>query len=50
MLRDYRQTRSLIGLVPQELTTDAFETVTATVSLSRGLFGNDQCVADLAVP
>ena len=39
VLRDYRQTRSLIGLVPQELTTDAFETVTATVSLSRGLFG-----------
>ncbi len=39
VLRDYRQTRSLIGLVPQELTTDAFETVTATVTLSRGLFG-----------
>ena len=39
VLRDYRQTRSLIGLVPQELTTDSFETVTATVSLSRGLFG-----------
>ena len=37
--RDYRITRSMIGLVPQELTTDAFETVWATVSLSRGLFG-----------
>ncbi|MBX3553000.1 MAG: ABC transporter ATP-binding protein, partial [Pseudolabrys sp.] len=36
--RDYRITRSLIGLVPQELTTDAFETVWATVSFSRGLF------------
>ncbi|RAG12786.1 multidrug ABC transporter ATP-binding protein, partial [Burkholderia multivorans] len=31
--------RELIGLVPQELTTDAFETVWATVSFSRGLFG-----------
>ena len=37
--RDYRRARSLIGLVPQELTTDAFETVLATVSFSRGLFG-----------
>jgi ABC-2 type transport system ATP-binding protein len=37
--RDYRVTRSLIGLVPQELTTDAFETVWDTVSFSRGLFG-----------
>ena len=36
---DYRAARSLIGLVPQELTTDAFETVWATVSFSRGLFG-----------
>src|SRR3954462_613468 len=36
---DYREARSLIGLVPQELTTDAFETVWATVSFSRGLFG-----------
>lgn len=36
---DYRQARSLIGLVPQELTTDAFETVWNTVSFSRGLFG-----------
>ncbi|MEO7339101.1 MAG: ABC transporter ATP-binding protein [Caldimonas sp.] len=39
ILRDYRAARSLIGLVPQELTTDAFETVWATVSFSRGLFG-----------
>ncbi len=37
--KDYRAARSLIGLVPQELTTDAFETVWATVSFSRGLFG-----------
>ena len=37
--RDYRITRSMIGLVPQELTTDAFETVWKTVSFSRGLFG-----------
>src|SRR6202040_4024571 len=37
--RDYRAARSLIGLVPQELTTDAFQTVWATVSFSRGLWG-----------
>ena len=37
--KDYRKTRALIGLVPQELTTDAFETVWNTVSFSRGLFG-----------
>ena len=36
---DYRAARSLIGLVPQELTTDAFESVFDTVSFSRGLFG-----------
>ena len=36
---DYRSARSKIGLVPQELTTDAFETVWATVNFSRGLFG-----------
>ena len=36
---DYRSARSKIGLVPQELTTDAFETVIATVTFSRGLFG-----------
>ena len=39
IVTEYRKTRSLIGLVPQELTTDAFETVWATVSFSRGLFG-----------
>ncbi len=39
IVRDYRAARSLIGLVPQELTTDAFESVWATVSFSRGLFG-----------
>jgi ABC-2 type transport system ATP-binding protein len=38
-VNDYRASRSLIGLVPQELTTDAFETVWNTVSFSRGLFG-----------
>jgi ABC-2 type transport system ATP-binding protein len=38
-VRDYRAARALIGLVPQELTNDAFETVWATVSFSRGLFG-----------
>ena len=37
--RDYRAARAKIGLVPQELTTDAFESVWATVSFSRGLFG-----------
>jgi ABC-2 type transport system ATP-binding protein len=37
--RDYRAARAKIGLVPQELSTDAFETVWATVSFSRGLFG-----------
>jgi len=39
IVRDFRAARSLIGLVPQELTTDAFETVWGTVSFSRGLFG-----------
>jgi ABC-2 type transport system ATP-binding protein len=39
IVRDYRAARSMIGLVPQELTTDAFESVWATVSFSRGLFG-----------
>src|SRR5260221_8039448 len=37
--RDYRAARSAVGLVPQELTTDAFESVWNTVSFSRGLFG-----------
>lgn len=39
IIDDYRASRELIGLVPQELTTDAFETVWATVTFSRGLFG-----------
>ena len=39
IVHDYRAARALIGLVPQELTTDAFETVWNTVSFSRGLFG-----------
>ncbi len=38
-ITDYRAARAMIGLVPQELTTDAFETVWATVSFSRGLWG-----------
>ncbi len=54
--RAYRAARSLIGLVPQELHTDAFETVLATVSFSRGLFGKprdaafiDQLLRDLSL-
>ena len=39
IIRDYRAARSLIGLVPQELSTDAFESVWATLRFSRGLFG-----------
>src|SRR5438270_11836857 len=39
IIASYRAARSMIGLVPQELATDAFETVWATVSFSRGLFG-----------
>jgi len=39
ILKDYRAARQAIGLVPQELSTDAFETVWATVRFSRGLFG-----------
>jgi ABC-2 type transport system ATP-binding protein len=39
IVQEYRVARAKIGLVPQELTTDAFETVWATVSFSRGLFG-----------
>ena len=38
-VREFRAARAIVGLVPQELTTDAFETVWATVSFSRGLFG-----------
>ncbi len=47
---DFRAARSMIGLVPQELTTDAFETVWATVTFSRGLFGkpkDDKKVEDI---
>jgi ABC-2 type transport system ATP-binding protein len=39
IVRDYRATRAMIGLVPQELTTDAFTSVWATTAFSRGLFG-----------
>ena len=39
IIREYRATRAMIGLVPQELTTDTFETVIGTVTFSRGLFG-----------
>jgi ABC-2 type transport system ATP-binding protein len=39
IVRDYRATRSKIGLVPQELSTDTFETVWSTLKFSRGLFG-----------
>ena len=39
IVADYRASRALIGLVPQELTTDAFESVRGTVAFSRGLFG-----------
>ena len=39
IVKDYRAARSLIGLVPQELHTDAFESVWGTVSFTRGLFG-----------
>ena len=43
--RDYRAARAMIGLVPQELHTDAFESVMATVSFSRGLFGRPKDTA-----
>lgn len=42
IVKDYRAARAAIGLVPQELSTDMFETVLATVSFSRGLFGCPQ--------
>jgi len=47
IVRDYRETRSRIGLVPQELHTDMFETVWATISFSRGLFGKSPSAAHL---
>jgi ABC-2 type transport system ATP-binding protein len=40
-VRDYRKARALVGLVPQELNTDAFETVRATTTFSRGLYGKN---------
>ncbi len=45
IIRDYKQARFKIGLVPQELTTDAFETVWNTVTYSRGLFGRGKNAA-----
>jgi ABC-2 type transport system ATP-binding protein len=47
IIEDYRAARSLIGLVPQEITTDTFETVSATVSFSRGLFGKPDSPAHI---
>jgi len=47
VVKEFRATRSLIGLVPQELATDAFETVWATVSFSRGLFGKPRNPAQI---
>jgi ABC-2 type transport system ATP-binding protein len=47
IVRDYRAARSCIGLVPQELSTDAFETLIATVKFSRGLFGREPNAAFL---
>ncbi|MGQ0657891.1 MAG: ABC transporter ATP-binding protein [Chromatiales bacterium] len=47
IVRDYRASRSKIGLVPQELTTDMFETVWGTVGFSRGLFGRPPSPAHL---
>lgn len=47
IVTQYRAARAMIGLVPQELTTDAFETVWDTVSFSRGLFGKPKDPAHL---
>lgn len=47
VIRDYRAARSRIGLVPQEITNDAFESVLATVRFSRGLFGKPASPAHL---
>jgi ABC-2 type transport system ATP-binding protein len=47
VVREFRAARRTIGLVPQELTTDAFETVWATLSFSRGLFGRAPDAAHL---
>jgi ABC-2 type transport system ATP-binding protein len=48
IIRDWRAARSMIGLVPQELTSNAFESVWATVSFSRGLFGKPADPAKVA--
>ncbi|WP_299324499.1 ABC transporter ATP-binding protein [Parasphingopyxis sp.] len=45
VLRDYKRARKMIGLVPQEISTDTFETVWATVNFSRGLFGKPRDTA-----
>ncbi len=47
IIKEYRAARSLIGLVPQELASDAFESVWATVKFSRGLFGKPPNAAHL---
>lgn len=47
IVTDYRKTRGMIGLVPQELATDAFETVWNTTSYSRGLFGKPRSPAHI---
>src|SRR6201996_7123969 len=47
IIRDFRAARAKIGLVPQELTTDAFESVWDTIKFSRGLFGNPPDAAHL---
>jgi ABC-2 type transport system ATP-binding protein len=47
IVKDFRKTRSIIGLVPQELTTDSFETVWSTLSFSRGLYGKAPDAAHL---
>ncbi len=47
IVRDYRASRSMIGLVPQELHTDMFETVLNTVKFSRGLFGRERNAAHI---
>jgi len=48
IVKDYRAARAMIGLVPQELTSNAFESVWATVSFSRGLFGKPSDPAHVA--
>src|SRR5436190_2212268 len=48
IVRHYRAARAMIGLVPQELTTDAFETVWATVTFSRGLWGKPAAPGHIA--